>query len=53
MSRLRHEDFRLPLPKIFDLDTVTAIVGFLIQSHLSKEEEEEGGDSSSALLIPY
>lgn len=53
MSRLRHENFRLPLPKIFELDTVTAIVGFLIQSQLSKEEEEEGGDSSSPLLIPY
>lgn len=52
MSRLRHEDFRLPLPKIFELDTVAAMAGFLIQSQSSKEEEEEG-DSSSAPLTTH
>lgn len=53
MSRLRHEDFRLPLPKIFELDTVAAMAVFLIQSQSSKEEEEEEGDSSSAPLTPH
>lgn len=52
MSRLGHEDFRLPLPKIFELDTVAAMAGFLIQSQSSKEEEEEG-DSSSAPLTTH
>lgn len=52
MSRLRHEDFRLPLPKIFELDTSAAMAGFLIQSQSSKEEEEEG-DSSSAPLTTH
>lgn len=52
MSRLRHEDFRLPRPKIFELDTVAAMAGFLIQSQSSKEEEEEG-DSSSAPLTTH
>lgn len=52
MSRLRHENFRLPRPKIFELDTVAAMAGFLIQSQSSKEEEEEG-DSSSAPLTTH
>lgn len=52
MSRLRHENFRLPRPKIFELDTVAAIAVFLIQSQSSKEEEEEG-DSSSAPLTTH
>lgn len=52
-SRLRLENFRLPRPKIFGLDTVAAMAVFLIQSQSSKEEEEEEGDSSSAPLTPH